>query len=313
MRPRLRWASAGLLVCALAACTSQTKPPPVSSRGPVTYSSQLSIGRLLLLAGPDGGSANIYEWTGGVPNLKALTHNPSQRGISWMSASKAGIVDASALSGGDVIEFRPWTGRISRLKDKPRTRYFSPSISSTGAVAYAALRYRSVGAPVPQYFTLQAQAVPFGKPGVEVYRQRLPDVGAPTWGPAGSVAFLTPTGAVRPGQTQFIHFLTRKGSNQKIASPVQGLTQLNWSDASPWLSGTDSRGRSVFYNSVSRAVRYIAPGWNSLCWEPGSKAVLVAKGSEVGRVTLRFPAAVQPLVNLGDRVVFQCSWLADAP
>ncbi|HEV2376483.1 MAG TPA: hypothetical protein VGS19_30460 [Streptosporangiaceae bacterium] len=316
MRPRAPRLGAallmGALVAALASCTGQGHAAAPRPRvAPVLARLLAAMGdtTMYLLAGPEA-SANVYMLNHANPQGLRLTSNPSGFGISWISASPAGLLLGDARTSIDVTSIY----RDHRSQPLPAGQTGAGAISPTGTIAYAAIPGNASGTGASTWRIELTTAN--GASSRVVYRQPAPDLGLMAWGSGNQLAVIS---SACHGRSQVL-ILDSSGRVRARLNPSLATTTfclLAWNTRAPGLAigyhpGLDITGTGVASEliTLSGHQTLMPYGWLPMCWSPDGTSLLVARGLTIGLWHLNDPAQVRVLGSTGRAGPLSgCAWL----
>lgn len=329
-----------LVVCLLVAACTGSDPAPVGhdetseeTSGPRLPS--LSVhgageGTIWLLAGPEPISANVFRIAAGTGQVRQVTSNPKGHGISWLSASKAGVVVADARTGTDRVGMLSQTGQVTPIHtgDPDTTRAFTPALAPDGTVAFARAVYplesgvpmvpgSSSGSVAPSPGRVapvwELVVAPPGSGPVTVVHHGDTDVAAPAWGPGMALAFVESPGTHDPGvRPQVLIQRDRSAPVVRFDVALDKVGSLAWGphEAVP-LAVTDGERATVLLDLETRTQRRLPAGWVGLCWSPHGRQLLVARGADLGLVAADKPTQVVEVGRLDVGSAFGCGWVGE--
>jgi hypothetical protein len=304
----VRAALAGVLVLTLASCTGGRDPARLDSPIPPGLASALQGGTAYLLIGQPA-SANVWQADHAHPSGERLTANPPGLGISWLSASAAGLALADARTSVDVVS----SYRDHRVQPLPAGHGAAPEISPTGTIAYIGIPGSASGHG-PDTWRVELTSA-YGGPSRILYQQPAPDLAPMAWGPDGQLAVVS-----SPCQgTSEILILDPGGQvRDRLRAHLASFCFLAWNARAPGLAigsnpglaltGTGAHAEML---ATSGKQTMIPPGWLPMCWSPDGTTLLVAHGSAIGLWHPRAPSRISPLGSTGHYGPLNgCSWLA---
>ncbi|HEX6682352.1 MAG TPA: hypothetical protein VF062_06130 [Candidatus Limnocylindrales bacterium] len=329
-----RW---GILIAAwllAASCTSGHAPPSNdgSKDGTVLTglgSAGAGSGTIWLLAGPAPQSANIFRLTLSDRRVEQVTRNAQGHGISWLSASRAGIVVADASTGADRIGvLDTGGGRVTPLQtgDELTTTAYTPAISPDGAIAFARAMWptgppggRRQASPASTSAVPGPGAKPVweivvtdpGRKNLTVAHQAEPALAAPAWGPRGGLAFIESPGVQGGDSHPKVYVLN--GDRRPAGSfraPLGKASSLLWgqNEGMP-LAVTDGVGSTALLDTRDGSSRPLPNGWVGLCWNPTGDRLLVGQGSRLALVATTKPEEVIDVGRFGGGNLYGCGWI----
>jgi hypothetical protein len=260
------WISA-IATCALltSACSAGTTAPTRDSHAGV-HVTGLTGQTLYLLVGPAAFSANVWRvpLAGGSPSQ--ITHNREQFGVSWLSASPAGVVVADARTGIDNLGVLK-ANTVSLLPDG---HVGGPAISDTGQIAY--VRPPEVVNPTgPAFFTLEVKPS-LDRQSAVLYEQRAPALGNPVWIANGAIAVSSgePAPAGRPASSGDVLILDGNGrvlarwTLRGIAAPFA----LVGRQSARSIAAVGFDNTALLLDPATGAQSPLPGHWRPLCWSP---------------------------------------------
>jgi hypothetical protein len=309
-RVRVLAALAGLLLAGLAGCSGAV---PRSGPGlpiPVGTPHHLPAGVFYLLAGwPNAYSANIWEVTPSGREVQ-LTHNRVGYGVSWFSASSAGIVMADASNGVDELarltphgaEWLP-AGHARQ----PEIGGESPQIAGSGEISYV-VPPANYG---PAHNDNAVWVTPsFSAPGRIVYQQ-VDDLGGLGFGPSGQIAVMNrPYDPPIHGKPAHILIISPSGKVAIVYTPFTELGTLIWQPNAIALAVSAVSGRTELIFGGNR--REMLPGrWQPLSWSPAGDELLVQHGLTLGVWSPSAPRQVAVIARTNRNfAVLNVDWLS---
>jgi hypothetical protein len=307
--PGLRAVAAGILalVLAVTSCTTQ-HPGRQQSPIPAGLLTTLRGGTVYLLIGPPA-SANLWLADHAHPAGERLTANPPGLGISWASASAAGLALADARTSVDVVS----SYHDHRVQPLPAAQGGSvPAINPSGAIAYIGIPGAASGHG-PDTWRVELTAA-HGSPSRTLYQQPRPDLGAMAWGPDDQLAVVSSS---CHGTSQILILDSRGRVRTRLHADLASFCFLAWNTSAPGLAigsnpglaltGTGARAEML---TTSGKQTMIPPGWLPMCWNPDGTTLLVAHGSTIGLWRPNAPAHISPLGTTGRFGPLNgCSWL----
>jgi hypothetical protein len=211
--------------------------------------SVMSSGTAYLLIGKPG-SGNVWQVDLKTHHSQQLTNNPSEYGISWISASSAGLAAADASTGVDNISIY----RSRRLYNLAGYGG-SPAISMAGSVAYIEVP-DVVSHSGPQTWRIGVTSSSGGSTRV-LYQQDQPDLGALAYGPNDDLAVISAPGphAGQPATTEVL-VLSANGNIKKRVRPLIGdIGFLAWNDKAPGIAVGGLSGDEELINPADSSDR----------------------------------------------------------
>jgi hypothetical protein len=252
---------------------------------------RLPAGVFYLLAGaPNIYSANVWEITPSGHQIQ-LTHNRAGFGVSWFSASRAGIVMADASGGAD--ELARLTARGPQWlpaghAGQPQIGGSAPQITGNGEITY-------VVPPAnhgPAHNDNAIWVTPsFAAPGHIIYKQRS-DLGGEAFGPRGQIAVLNrPGDPPYPGKHAHLLVISPAGPVRTVPTPFWSLATVIWQpDAAAMAVSSVTNRTELIY--PGRRTRLLPRGWQPLTWNPAGNRLLVQHGLLLGLWSAAAPRAI---------------------
>lgn len=274
--------------------------------GPIPDSaySAMGNGTVYLLIG-DPGSGNVWQVDLHNHRNVQLTHNRNAFGVSWLSASTAGLTLADASSGVDMVS-------VYRNNQARNLAGYggAPAISATGAVAYIEVP-DVVNQAVPQPWRIGVIPIAGGTSRV-LYQQDSPDLGALAYGPDGQLAAISAPGPRNgQGSTPEVLVLSPDGTVKARVSPNIGeVGFLAWNDKAPGIAIGGLSGHSELINPTSGTQTALPNNWTPQCWSPDGTSLIVTQQDHIGIWRTAAPTRVDDLGPMPTKLPLTgCSWL----
>lgn len=287
-------AALAVLLVATACTTQLTDRPSQDGPLPDTAYPAMTSGTIYLLVGKPA-SGNV--WRVDLPSRASaqLTHNRAGFGISWLSASAAGLVLADAASGiDDVSVYRDH--RSTDLAGHGVT----PVISPTGSVAYV---------PVPDTgasWSVVERPASGGSAQIR-YQQGSPDLGALAFGPDNQLAVIS--GPSSAGADVLV-FTGNTTQPRTIDPGISTIGFLVWGAKAPGIAVGDLAGYGELIDPGSNVITPLPGHWTPECWSPDGSRLVVSQGDRLGIWQLAASERVDDLgVMSGAAPLTGCSWL----
>jgi|HubBroStandDraft_1064217.scaffolds.fasta_scaffold06963_5 hypothetical protein len=312
MKTRVLAGLSALLIAVSAGC-SGSRPSSQGGPGPPVPAAtlhRLPAGVFYFLAGwPNIYSANVWEVTPAGREVQ-LTHNQEGFGVSWFSASHAGIVMADASTGADELA-RLTTHGAQWLPAghtrQPEIGGSAPQIASNGAITYVVPPANYGPAHNDNALWVTSS---FSSRGRIIYKQR-DDLAGEAFGPGGQIAVMN-----RPGDPPFpgIHahllIISPAGLVKTVPTPFWSLATVIW----------QPNAVALAVSSVTNQIELIYPGgrtellqrgWQPLSWDPAGNELLVQRGLLLGLWSVAAPRAMTVLGKTNRQfAVLNVDWLA---
>jgi hypothetical protein len=301
-----------LLIAGSAGCSGSRSAPQGGPGVPVPAATlhRLPAGTFYLLAGwPNVYSANVWEITPSGHEIQ-LTHNPAGFGVSWFSASRAGIVMADASGGAD--ELARLTKRGAQWLPAGHTRQpeiggSAPQIASNGEITYVVPPANYGPAHNDNAIWVTSS---FSAPGHIIYKQRS-DLGGEAFGPGGQIAVMNrPYDPPYPGKHAHLLVISPAGAVRTMPTPFWSLDTVSWQPDAVALAVSSVTNRTELIYPGGRT-RMLPRGWQPLAWNPAGSKLLLQDGLLLG---LWSAAAPRGIIVLGQTsrhfTVLNVDWLA---
>jgi hypothetical protein len=268
--------------------------------------SSMGTGTVYLLVGKPG-SGNVWQIDLKTRHSQQITHNPSEYGVSWISASVAGLALADARSGIDNISIY----RDHQSRDLAG-HGGTPAISATGLVAYVEVP-NVVSHNGPQSWRIGTTASAGGGQTRVLYQQDQPDLGVLAYGPNGDLAVISGPGP-HAGQatTPQVVVLGSDGTVKNRIDPKMGdIGFLAWNDKAKRIAVGSLSGHEELIDPTSGAETALPTNWTPQCWGPDGQDLLVTQQDRLGIWRASNPGQIINLGTLsGNEPLTGCSWLA---
>jgi hypothetical protein len=286
----------------LASCTERGRPAEPDAPVPAGLASALRGETAYLLIGPPG-SANVWRVDAAHPKGEQLTDNKGAFGVSWISASPAGLVLADARSSIDVVSVY----RDHASQPLPAGHGGTPSVNADGQIAFVQVP-DVVNRTGPQTFRISVTST--GGEPPQVRYQQATDMGALAWGPGNQLAVISAPGP-RKGQGR-PEVLVINGSGTvmtRLRPSIGEIGFLSWNAAAPGIAVGGMTDRSEIVTTDGRETP-LPRGWRPLCWSPDGSKLLVGRDTEAG---VWRPGASDRVDSLGKTggsgPLLGCAWL----
>jgi hypothetical protein len=266
---------------------------------------KLHDGTLYLLVG-DPGSGNLWQIDISTHIARKVTNNRSSYGVSWISASPAGVVMADASKGVDELA----TLQAGVVKTLPEGHVFTPAISQDGNIAYIQIpdTVNHIG-PDTWRLTLRPTS---GHSDQILYQQAAPELGSLAWGANGQVATVSAPGHTYGKNTPELLVIDPTGKiAHRLRPDIGDLGIIAWTANAPGIAVTGIAGTSEIITIDGKETK-LPNGWAPGCWSPDGTALLVIRNKELGLWHSATPTQVDDLGAMSAGTVQQCSWLSKA-
>lgn len=295
----------GLLGCSGHAPRSGPEPPV-----PPATLKRLPAGVFYMLAGrPNMYSANIWEVTSTAGEVQ-LTHNRASFGVSWFSASRAGIVMADASNGADELAkltaHGPQWLPVGHAR-QPEIGGQAPAIAPDGEITYV-VPPANYG-PAHNYFAVWVTSS-FSERGRIIYKQPDTVVGE-SFGPQDQIAVMNrPYFPPIHGKHAHLLIISPDGKVKVLYTPFWSLAEVVWQPNAIALAvASVAHQTELIYRGGRRQM--LPRGWLPLSWSPAGSQLLVQHGALLG---LWSPSASNRVDVLGKTsrhfTVLNVDWLA---
>lgn len=289
-------------VFAVASCTSGgtyadsssedrqvVRTPPLGSED----LARLGTGALYVIAGPDHSSGNVWLLDLSKRRSEQLTDNKPPYGISWVSASSAGVVVADARSGIDELGILREDG-VELLADG---HVVTPSISDSGRIA-------SVRPPDnnTRYFQVEVKPNADARARV-VHRQRVSDLASTAWGADERLA-VGSRGWPEPGRPEVLIFDKHGKLDRRLRPRLPEVGAPVWSPTAPGIAVWGFGSAEII--TLDGEHTKLPNGWRPICWNPDGSGLLMTKGNQIA-LWRDGALAFKATVRAGG--IFECAWL----
>jgi hypothetical protein len=307
---RRGWLSLLTLALVLTACSTGSRPPRVAepkqepcpgppvSLTPATGAHSPLSGRVVLLAGDNDMSADLYELTLTPMLLRRVT---CEQRVSTLGGRPGSIVVAAAQTEvGYSDHIQQLVGdRLATIDGLGPVSGFSPDVGPGSRIMFTQINGTK---EAPRFdvnvfdpATKATKTLLSGDPNVLV---------GGVFGPDGRVAI----GRHEPSGDDLI-VLDQNGKQDTLRPGVAKLGNFRWGP-SGWIALQDIAAGAVFFDPRSKQ-RVAVPGWQVLAWSPDGTSLLVAGGDNGATLGLAKPStgsAVEKIVDL-PHSAFGAVWL----
>jgi len=299
-----------LFAVALTGCSGHGPQSGLGLPVPVETLNRLPAGVFYLLAGRQNiYSANIWEVTPAGREVQ-LTHNRVGLGVSWFSASPAGIVMADASNGADELAkltaHGPQWLPVGQARE-PEIGGQAPAIDPSGQITYV-VPPANYG-PAHNYYAVWV-APSFLERGRILYKQRDTLVGE-AFGPYGQIAVMNrPYSPPLRGRRAHLLMISPDGKTKIVNTPFWSLAEVIWQPNAVALAVASVAHRTELIFPSGR--RQMLPrGWLPLSWSPRGSRLLVQHGRLLGLWSAGAPNRVAVLGETSRQfAVLNVDWLA---
>jgi len=299
-----------LLAAGLLGCSGSVGHSGMEQPVPLGTLHRLPAGVFYVLAGrPNIYSANVWAITSSGREVQ-LTHNRVGFGISWMSASSAGIIMADASNG--VDELARLTSRGAQWMPvgrtgQPQIHGQAPAIDDSGEITYSVPPSNSGPAHNDNSVWVASS---FSSPGRIIYKQA-GDLAGEGFGPGGQIAIMDrPYDPPLNDKRAQVLIIAPDGRVRTVDTDFWQLAGVAWRpNATALAVSSVSRNTELIFNGGRDQL--LPKGWQAMTWSPDGNKLLVQKGRQLGLWSAAEPRRVMTLgATSRQYTVLNVAWLS---